>query len=95
VDVAVARAHGPEGGSQASAHGFERRFAKGQAAGAVADERRENIAFAEGNAGGDADGFLAAAEVNAAAGDFAGAVKTAEFVVERAREEHPAKGLDE
>ena len=47
VDVAVAGAHGAERRAEAGANGFEGSFAESKPAGAVADERGENVAFTE------------------------------------------------
>ena len=90
MDIAVAPAHRAERGAEVVAHGVNDGFAKSQAAGAVADERGKNIGFFERHADGGAQGFLAAAEKNAAV-DFAGAVKRGEFVIQQPRPQHEAE----
>ena len=93
VDVAVAGAHGPERRAEVGARAVEERFAEGEAAGHVADERAEDIALAQSNAERGAEGFLAGAEEHAAV-DLSGAVEAGDFFLERPRQEHPAEGVE-
>ena len=87
MDVAVAGPHRSQRRPEISAHGVQHRFAEGKATGAVANKRRKDVALAQSQSGGDAQGFLAASEKNAAV-NFAHAIKTGEFVIEDAREQH-------
>src|SRR5688500_8770606 len=85
MNLSVAAAHGTDRRTKTSANGFEGSFAESQASGAVANQRRKLITFAEGYAGRDADGLLAASQIDAAARDLAGAIKTSQFVIHGAR----------
>ena len=87
MDIAVAPAHRAERGTQIRPHGVNDRFAEREPSGGVADERREHVAFFQGQTDGNAQGLLAAAEKNAAV-DFPGAVKRGELVVQHARQQH-------
>ena len=91
MDIAVAPAHRAEHGTQIRPHGVNDRFAEREPSGGVADERREHVAFFQGQTDGNAQGLLAAAEKNAAV-DFPGAVKRGELVVQHARQQHIAAG---
>jgi hypothetical protein len=73
MHIAIAGSHWAEGGTEISANGVEDGFAESEAARAVPDEGREEIAFSQRQPGGNAQGFLAAAEKNSAM-DFAHAV---------------------
>ena len=92
MHVAVAPAHRAESGAEISADGIQHRFAESQAAGAVADQRRKNIPFAQRHAQGDAQRLLAAAKKNAAL-NFSRAVKAGHFVIQHPRKEHQTKSL--
>ena len=91
VDIAIAPAHGAEGGAHVIAHGIHDGFAKGQAAGGIADERGKDVRVPERNPDGRAQGFLAAAEKDAAV-NLAGAVKRGKLVIEQAGAQHEAIG---
>ena len=87
VDVAVARAHRPQRRSQVSPHRIQDRLAKRQPPRPVADERREDVALAQGQPHRNAQGFLAASEEDAAM-DLAHAIEARELVVQDARQQH-------
>ncbi len=91
MNVAIATAHRAERGTEIRPHGVNDRFAEREPSGGIADERREHVAFFQGQTDGSAQGFLAAAEKNAAV-DFSGAVKRGELVVQHARQQHEAAG---
>jgi hypothetical protein len=81
MDVAVTSAHGAEGRAEVSAHAIENWFTEGEPAGPVANQRSENVAFAQGQPRGHAESFLAAADKNPAV-HFPHAVQAGEFFVQ-------------
>ena len=94
VDVSVAAAHGAELRAEICAEGVENRVAKSQAPALITDEWSEDVAAAQLDADGDAEGLLATAEEHAAL-DHASAVKAGEFLLQHTRGEHDAVGFDE
>src|ERR1700722_3957756 len=90
MDVAIAPAHGAERRPHISADGIENGFAKSEPSGGIADKRRKDVAFLEGNTEGGTEGFLAASEENATV-DFTGAIKRGKFIVEHTRQQHETK----
>jgi len=78
MDIAVTTAHRAKHGTQIRPHSVNHRFAKRQPSGRVADQRREHVALFQRQTYGNAQGFLPAADKNAAM-DFPGAVKRGEF----------------
>jgi hypothetical protein len=95
MHVAVPPAHWTKARTKTGAKRFDNGFAKSQASRSVPDKRRENVSFAQGQTHRNAQGFLPFAKINAASGDFSGAVQAAELLIESASEEHQAKGVDE
>src|SRR6266446_4719932 len=94
VDIAVASPHWPLPRAKISARNIDNRFAKSGTAGLIANQRRKDVVFLQKHSASDADRFLTFADVNPA-GDLAAAVKTDQLFLERAREQHPAKRLQE
>src|SRR5688572_10505722 len=93
VDVAIAPAHWTQCRAEVGADTIEDRFAKGEAARTVTDEWRENIGFAQGESGGDAQSFLAASEEDAAV-NFSRTVKAGELVIQNTGQEHEPAGAE-
>ena len=93
MDIAVATAHRAEGRAEVGADAVENRFAKGQPARLIADERGENVAFAQRHADRDAQRLLAATEKDAAV-DFARAIEAGEFVIQHTGKQHDAIRFD-
>ena len=87
VDVAVTRAHRTQQRSQISPHRIQDGLPKRQPSRAVPNERREDIALAQGQPHRHAQGLLAAAQENAAV-DLAHAIEARELVVQDARHQH-------
>ena len=84
VNIAVASSHRPCPGSKVRPCDVDERLAKGRAARLIANEGREDIAFLQKHAAGDADCFLAFADVDAT-GDPTTAIHASEFFFERSR----------
>jgi len=59
-----------------------------------ADQGRKDVALLQKHPAGDADRFLSAADIDAAA-DQTAAIQTRQFVFQSAGEQDPAKRLDE
>src|SRR5439155_9408141 len=93
VNVAVASSHRPSPCPKIGARNIDQRFAKGGAAGLVANEGCKDIAFLQKNTAGDADCFLAFADVDAT-GDPTAAIHAGEFFFECSCQQHPAKRLE-
>ena len=89
VNVAVASTHRAEHGTQIRSHGVNHRLAKRQPSGRVADQRCEHVGLFQRQTDGNAQGFLTAANKNAAM-NFAGAVEAGAFVIQHARQQHEA-----
>ncbi len=70
VDIAIAPQHRPETRAHVGAGAIEERFTESETPGLVADERSEDVAFAQGHARGGAERFLPLAEEDPA-GDLA------------------------
>src|SRR5712691_4541370 len=94
MNIAIASAHWPLSGAKISARHIDNRLTKRRAPGLIANQRCKDVAFFQKQSASDADRFLAFADVNAA-GDLAAAIKADQFLLERAREQHPAKRLQE
>src|ERR1700719_122029 len=94
VNVAVAPAHGSLSRAKISAGNIDDRLSKRGAPGLIANQRRKDVAFLQKQSASDADRFLAFTDVNSA-GDLAAAIKADQFLLECAREQHPAKRLEE
>src|SRR5206468_2192617 len=94
MNVAVAPAHWPLSRAEISARNIEDRLSKRGAPGLIANQRRKNVAFLQKQSASDADRFLAFTDINPA-GDLAAAIKADQFLLECAREQHPAKRLEE
>src|SRR6266404_8201276 len=93
MDIAVPPPHGTERRTEISTHRIEDRLAEGQPASSIADERGKYVAFAQAQANGSAQSFLAAPEKHATM-DFAHAIKTGEFVIQNARQQHESIGFN-
>src|SRR5437867_8124220 len=93
MHVAVSTAHGTQSRTEKRAHRVQHRFAKGQPSGQVANQRREDISFSQRESDGNTQGFLPAAQKDAAV-NLTRAVKAGEFFIQRARQQHPATRLD-
>ena len=89
MNVAVAATHRAEHGTQIRPQGVNHRFAKRQPSGRVADQWCEHVALFQRQTDGNAQGFLPAADKNAAM-NFAGAVEAGAFIVQHARQQHEA-----
>src|SRR5260370_29727043 len=94
MNVAVAPAHRALSRAKISARNIDDRLSKRGAPGLIANQRRKDIAFLQKQSASDADRFLAFTDVNPA-GDLAAAIKADQFLLECAREQHPAKRLEE
>src|SRR5260370_12026691 len=94
MNIAVRAAHRPLPGAKISAGNVDNRFAERRTARLIANQWRKDVALLQKHSTSNADRFLAFADVNAA-GDLAAAVKTDQFLLERACEQHPAKRLQE
>src|SRR5260370_15278980 len=94
MNVAVASAHRSLARPEISARNIDNRFTKRGTSGLIANQRRKNVAFLQKHSASDADRFLAFADIDAA-GDLAAPIKTDQFLLERARQQHPAKRLQE
>src|SRR5207248_9757055 len=94
MNIAVAPAHWSLSRAKISARNIDNRFAKRRAPGLIANQRRKNVAFFQKQSASDADRLLAFADVNPT-GNLAAAIKTDELFLECAREQHPAKRLQE
>src|SRR5438046_1083754 len=93
ANVAFASSHRSASRTKVCARNINPRFAKGRAAGLVANEGREDVPFLQKNSASDADCFLAFADVNTT-GDPATAIHAREFLFECPRQQHPAKRLE-
>jgi hypothetical protein len=93
VNIAVAAAHRAELRTKIGAEGVEHGVAKSEAPGLVPDERSKNVALAEMDACGGAEGFLAAAKKDPAF-DHSGAIEACEFFLQHSREKHHTVGLE-
>ena len=91
VDIAIAAAHGAERRAEVGARRVRHRFAKREPAGGIADQRGKDIGFLERQANGHAQGFLPAAEEDAAV-DFPGPIKRGELVIQQPRAQHATVG---
>src|SRR5262249_2221537 len=94
VNVAVAAAHWAQSRTQISARGVQHRFAKGEAAGQIANEWGKDIALAQGQPERSAQGLLAGAEEGSAGDIPAGLVERGQLLVESPRQKHPAVSSD-
>src|ERR1041385_8182074 len=90
MNVSVSPAHRAERRAEIRSHSVENGFAESQPSGAVPNQWREHIAFAEGNSNGNTQCPLPATEKNTAV-NFAGAIKTGELVVQHPRQQHEAE----
>jgi hypothetical protein len=93
MDISVAPAHRALSRAKIGARYIDQRFTERGAHGLIANERCEDITFLSKNTAGDADRFLASADVNAA-GDQTAPVKTRELLFENPRLEHDAERLE-
>src|SRR6266705_6004933 len=91
MDVAVASAHRTLSRTKIRTRNIDKRLTEGRVSGLIANKRRKDVAFLEKQSARDTDSLLATPDVNAAANQPA-AIKTCEFVFERSRQQHPAKG---
>src|SRR5213082_2928199 len=94
MNIAVTTAHWSLSRAKISARNIDNRLAKRGTPGLIANQRCKDVAFLQKQSASDADRFLAFADVNAA-GDLAAAIKADQFLLESAREQHPAKRLEE
>ena len=91
VDIALAPAHRPEARAQIGAGASSSVSPKAKRPGLIADERGEDVPFAQRHPDGDAQRFLAFAQKDAA-GDLPAAIKAGEFFFDDTRQQHPAVG---
>src|SRR5438874_6083769 len=94
MNIAVTTAHWSLSRAKISACNIDNRLAKRGTPGLIANQRCKDVAFLQKQSASDADRFLAFADINAA-GDLAAAIKADQFLLERAREQHPAKRFQE
>src|ERR1700736_299617 len=94
MNIAVAPAHWSLSRAKISARNIDNWPPKRGAPGLVANQRGKDVAFLQKHSAGDADRFLAFADVNST-GDLPAAIKTDQLLLERAREQHPTKRLQE
>jgi hypothetical protein len=94
MNVAVASAHWALPRTEIGARHIDKRLAKCRPPRLIANQRREDVTILQKQSAGDADRFLAAADVDAAR-DQAAAIETDEFLFERSRQQHPAKRFEE
>ena len=90
---AIAAPHRSGASPKIRACDIDQRFAKGGATSLVANERGKDVALLQKDTAGNADGFLAPADVNAT-GNAAPSIHTGEFFLKRAGQNHPAKRLE-
>src|SRR6266404_3400281 len=93
MDIAISPSHWTERRTQICANSIQNWFAESQAASSIANKRRKYVSFMQRQANRGAQGFLAAPEEHAAM-DFAHAIKTGEFVIQKPRQQHEAICLD-
>src|SRR4029077_8981707 len=94
MNVAVASTHWALPRTEIGARHIDKRLAKCRPPRLIANQRREDVPILQKQSAGNADRFLAAADVDAAR-DQAAAIKTDEFLFERSRQQHPAKRFEE
>src|SRR5437763_17031700 len=93
MNIAVAPAHWAEARTEVCTRDVDQRFAKRRSPSLVANQWRKNVAFFQKQTACDADCFLAFTDVNAAR-NLTSAVKTNELLLERTRQQHPAKRFE-
>ena len=93
VNIAVSSTHRALSRAEISARDVEQWFAECGSPCLVANQRREDVAFLQKQTASHADRFLAFADINTT-GDQTAAVETDKFFFKRARQQHPAKGLE-
>ncbi len=93
MDVSVTPATQAGARSEVNAKNVNQRFAKGETACLIADQRAKDIAGLQHDAKSGADRLLSLAQVDAA-GNFPGAPQARQFFFDRPREQHPVKGVD-
>src|SRR3954470_3182365 len=93
MNIAVPAAHRALDRAKVSAKDVDHRLAKSGAAGLVANQWRENVAFVQKHPASGANCFLAAAHINPAA-NATSAIEAGQFVFENARLQHPSKCFD-
>src|ERR1700722_16949473 len=79
--------------SEVNAKYVDQRFAKGETAGLIADQRAKDVAGLQHDAKSGADRLLPLAQVDAT-GNFPGAPKAGQFFFGRPRQQHPIEGVD-
>src|SRR5206468_9698118 len=94
MNVAVASTHRPEARAQIRARHINERLAERRASRLVANQWREDVAFLQKQTACHAYSFLAFADINSAR-DEATSIETNELFLERTRQQHPAKCLEE
>jgi hypothetical protein len=94
MNVAVASAHRPEARAQICARHINERLAERRASRLVANQWRKDVAFLQKQTACDAYSFLAFADINSARNQ-ATSIETNELFLERTRQQHPAKCLEE
>src|ERR1700720_2757496 len=90
MNISVAPAHWALARSEIGARNIDNRLAKRGTTGLIANQGRKDVPLLQKHSTGDTDRFLAFANVNAA-GNLATAIKTDQFFLECAREQHPTK----
>src|SRR4051794_36927646 len=92
MNISITSAHRPFRRTKISPHDINQRLAKRGTSRLIANQRREEIAFAlvQKHPARGADCFLPFAEINAA-DDHAAAIQTREFLLEHARRQHPTE----
>src|SRR5205807_9076844 len=90
MSVAIASAHRAQRRAKVGANRVEDRLPKGEPAGLIANERSEHVSFPQRQSDRHAQCLLPAPKKNATV-KFSRAVKAGKLVVQRPRQQHPAK----
>src|SRR3954447_5090443 len=95
MNISVASTHWSQFRTEIGSSHIDERFPESRTPGLVADQRRENVAFAliQKHSAGRTHRFLPAAKVNTAR-NHAAAIQAGQFLLKDARQEHPAKPFE-